>query len=58
MLARLASDHELVFSPHFPYPGVGRIVAQGPAFAWSAQRPSAALPFARFSFAGTAFGLR
>lgn len=33
-LARLAKDQELVYSPHFPFPGVGHIVAQGDGFAW------------------------
>jgi len=33
-LAHLAATHELVFSPHFPFPGVGRIVAKGEGFAW------------------------
>jgi glyoxylase-like metal-dependent hydrolase (beta-lactamase superfamily II) len=33
-LARLAKDQELVFAPHFPYPGVGRVVVQGDGFAW------------------------
>jgi len=33
-LARLAKDHELVFAPHFPFPGVGRIAADGDAFVW------------------------
>ena len=32
--ARLAKDKELVFSPHFPFPGVGRIAADGDAFKW------------------------
>ena len=32
--ARLADTHELVFSPHFPYPGVGHIVKDGKAFSW------------------------
>lgn len=36
---RLAKEHELVFSPHFPYPGVGYIVAQGDAFTWTPQVP-------------------
>ena len=27
-LAKLAASRELIFSPHFPYPGVGRIVAR------------------------------
>lgn len=33
-LARLAKAHELVFAPHFPFPGVGWIVAKGDAYAW------------------------
>lgn len=33
-LARLAKDQELVFAPHFPYPGVGRIRASGDGFVW------------------------
>lgn len=36
-LARLATSRELVFAPHFPYPGVGRVVRSGKGFAW---RPS------------------
>jgi glyoxylase-like metal-dependent hydrolase (beta-lactamase superfamily II) len=32
--ARLAKTHELVFAPHFPYPGVGHIVADGAAYKW------------------------
>lgn len=39
-LARLAASHELVFSPHFPYPGVGRIVTAGTGFSWQ-PNPSA-----------------
>ncbi len=35
MLTRLAASHELIFSPHFPYPGVGRVVAAGDGFAWA-----------------------
>jgi glyoxylase-like metal-dependent hydrolase (beta-lactamase superfamily II) len=38
-LAALAKDHELVFTPHFPFPGVGHIVAEGDAFAWQAGVP-------------------
>ncbi len=34
VLEHLAATHELVFSPHFPFPGVGRIVAKGEGFAW------------------------
>jgi glyoxylase-like metal-dependent hydrolase (beta-lactamase superfamily II) len=33
-LEHLAIAHELVFAPHFPFPGVGRIVAKGDGFAW------------------------
>ncbi len=33
-LARLASTHERVFTPHFPYPGVGTIARRGDAFTW------------------------
>ncbi len=33
-LARLAKAHELVFAPHFPFPGVGWIVPKGDAYAW------------------------
>lgn len=35
LLTRLAASHQRVFAPHFPYPGVGRIVAAGTGFAWS-----------------------
>jgi glyoxylase-like metal-dependent hydrolase (beta-lactamase superfamily II) len=33
-LKQLASNHELVFSPHFPFPGVGQIEASGDGFVW------------------------
>lgn len=33
-LARLAKSGERVFSPHFPYPGIGRIVTRGFGYAW------------------------
>lgn len=33
-LTRLAASHQLVFAPHFPFPGVGRIAAQGDGFTW------------------------
>jgi glyoxylase-like metal-dependent hydrolase (beta-lactamase superfamily II) len=33
-LAALAKSGELVFAPHFPFPGVGHILAQGDAFTW------------------------
>jgi glyoxylase-like metal-dependent hydrolase (beta-lactamase superfamily II) len=32
-LARLATSRERIFAPHFPFPGVGRIVRQGDAYA-------------------------
>jgi glyoxylase-like metal-dependent hydrolase (beta-lactamase superfamily II) len=38
-LARLAQDQELVYAPHFPFPGVGHIVADGDGFAWKAGVP-------------------
>ena len=37
--ARLAQTHELVFAPHFPYPGVGHIVVDGTAYAWVPEAP-------------------
>lgn len=33
-LTRLAAARDLVFAPHFPYPGVGRIVRAGKGFKW------------------------
>jgi glyoxylase-like metal-dependent hydrolase (beta-lactamase superfamily II) len=33
-LMKLSHDNELVFSPHFPYPGVGQIARAGEVFAW------------------------
>ncbi len=33
-LARLAASHEMIFSPHFPYPGVGTIAVSGSGYAW------------------------
>jgi glyoxylase-like metal-dependent hydrolase (beta-lactamase superfamily II) len=38
-LTRLAKDQELVYAPHFPFPGVGHIVTKGDAFAWKAEVP-------------------
>ena len=38
-LAALAKDGERVFAPHFPFPGVGHIVAAGQAFAWKPGLP-------------------
>jgi glyoxylase-like metal-dependent hydrolase (beta-lactamase superfamily II) len=37
--SRLANSHELVFSPHFPYPGVGHVVADGDAYTWVPEAP-------------------
>jgi glyoxylase-like metal-dependent hydrolase (beta-lactamase superfamily II) len=37
LLRRLADSHELVFAPHFPFPGIGRIVKAGSAYAWAPQ---------------------
>ena len=34
LLKQLASDHELIFAPHFPYPGVGHVVAKGQGYAF------------------------
>jgi glyoxylase-like metal-dependent hydrolase (beta-lactamase superfamily II) len=33
-LARLAKDQELVFAPHFPFPGVGHIAVDGDGYGW------------------------
>lgn len=39
-LTRLAASHELVFAPHFPFPGVGRIEAKGDGFVWKPEVPA------------------
>lgn len=39
MLAELAGSHELVFAPHFPFPGVGYVVPDGTAFKWQPALP-------------------
>jgi len=36
-LKKLAGDQELVFAPHFPFPGVGHIEAAGDGFTWKPQ---------------------
>ena len=36
-LAKLATDHTRVFAVHFPFPGVGHVVAQGPGLAWKSE---------------------
>ncbi len=33
-LARLAAHHTLIFAPHFPFPGVGWVVAKGQGYVW------------------------
>jgi glyoxylase-like metal-dependent hydrolase (beta-lactamase superfamily II) len=40
-LKKLAEDNELVFTPHFPFPGVGRIAADGDHFSWQPSVPAA-----------------
>jgi glyoxylase-like metal-dependent hydrolase (beta-lactamase superfamily II) len=37
-LEHLAGSRELVFAPHFPFPGVGRIEARGEGFSWKPLR--------------------
>jgi glyoxylase-like metal-dependent hydrolase (beta-lactamase superfamily II) len=39
MLATLAHSHALIYAPHFPFPGVGHIVADGAGFKWEAGTP-------------------
>jgi glyoxylase-like metal-dependent hydrolase (beta-lactamase superfamily II) len=34
LLTRLSKSREVIFAPHFPFPGVGRVEAQGQGFAW------------------------
>jgi glyoxylase-like metal-dependent hydrolase (beta-lactamase superfamily II) len=38
-LAKLAADHERVFAFHFPYPGIGHVVAEGQGLVWKAEVP-------------------
>ena len=33
-LTKLSRSHELIFAPHFPFPGVGHVAAQGDHFVW------------------------
>lgn len=35
LLTELSKSHETIFAPHFPYPGVGKIKAEGDHFAWA-----------------------
>jgi glyoxylase-like metal-dependent hydrolase (beta-lactamase superfamily II) len=37
--ARIAKTHELIFAPHFPYPGVGHIVVDATAYQWVPETP-------------------
>lgn len=39
LLADLAESHERIFAPHFPYPGVGTIVAKGSGYAFVSAVP-------------------
>jgi glyoxylase-like metal-dependent hydrolase (beta-lactamase superfamily II) len=34
LLKRLAASHEILFAPHFPFPGFGRIAAKGQGYQW------------------------
>lgn len=38
VLTQLAKDHELIFAPHFPFPGIGRIADEGDHFVWQPQK--------------------
>jgi glyoxylase-like metal-dependent hydrolase (beta-lactamase superfamily II) len=39
-LQRLATAHQLIFAPHFPFPGVGRIEQAGEGFRFRPELPS------------------
>src|SRR5579862_265293 len=39
-LQRLATTHELIFAPHFPFPGVGRIERSGDGYRFRPEVPS------------------
>jgi glyoxylase-like metal-dependent hydrolase (beta-lactamase superfamily II) len=39
-LEQLAATHELIFAPHFPFPGVGRIAQAGDGFGFRPEVPS------------------
>src|SRR5664279_2102453 len=34
LLAKLAAEHTRVFAAHFPFPGLGRVDAEGPSLRW------------------------
>jgi glyoxylase-like metal-dependent hydrolase (beta-lactamase superfamily II) len=38
-LEKLATSHQRIFAPHFPYPGVGYVVKAGNGYAWQADIP-------------------
>ena len=38
LLKQIAASHERIFAPHFPYPGVGRIVVSGAGYAFVPER--------------------
>ncbi len=38
-LAKLAASGESVFAPHFPFPGVGKVVKAGDGYAWKPGQP-------------------
>jgi glyoxylase-like metal-dependent hydrolase (beta-lactamase superfamily II) len=40
MLAKLAAAHTRVFAGHFPFPGVGHVVAQAQGFVWNGEARS------------------
>lgn len=35
LLSELAKSGQLIFSPHFPYPGIGTVKAKGDGFVWA-----------------------
>ena len=39
LLAKVAASHELVFAPHFPYPGVGKIATSGDGYVFQPGLP-------------------
>jgi glyoxylase-like metal-dependent hydrolase (beta-lactamase superfamily II) len=43
-LAKLAADHARVLSVHFPFPGVGHVVAEGERFVWKPESLGSAQP--------------
>jgi glyoxylase-like metal-dependent hydrolase (beta-lactamase superfamily II) len=34
ILAQLATSHQRIFAPHFPFPGIGTVVKSGAGYAW------------------------